>query len=169
MRQTIFSSNENFYVMMLSQNVLTEMLKPNLTEKDQVLNQFFLYQQQNNLTQADYQLEDIFKNKFPIFYSGYQSRQRINTFNRLLELLDLGETLQDLFIEATKKSISIEKLVDPEAQMQLEKLFAHKTYQFIEPYDYKLTENFYQDIINTYELKEATGQPIKKKQKKFLA
>jgi len=154
----LFSSNENFYVMMLSQNVLTEMLKPNLTEKDQVLNQFFLYQQQNNLTQADYQLEDIFKNKFPIFYNGYQSRQRINTFNRLLELLDLGETLQDLFIEATKKSISIEKLVDPEAQMQLEKLFAHKTYQFIEPYDYKLTENFYQDIINTYELKEATDK-----------
>ncbi|WP_181993923.1 hypothetical protein [Arsenophonus endosymbiont of Bemisia tabaci] len=77
---------------MLSQNVLTEMLQQNLTEKVQVLNQFFLYQQQNNLNEADYQLKDIFKNKFPIFYSGYQSRQLINTLNRLLELLDFGET-----------------------------------------------------------------------------
>lgn len=56
----LFSSNEQSYAMMLSQNVLAGMLMPNLTGKDQVLNQFF-YQQQNNLNQTDYQLEDILK------------------------------------------------------------------------------------------------------------
>ncbi|HGJ5857726.1 pentapeptide repeat-containing protein [Arsenophonus nasoniae] len=154
----LFSSNEQSYAMMLSQNVLAGMLMPNLTGKDQVLNQFFLYQQQNNLNQTDYQLEDIFKNKFPIFYSGYQSLLRINTFNRLLDLLDLDEKLYDILIAATKKSISTEKLVNPEEQIQLEKLLTNKAYQFIAPNDYQLTEKFYQDILNIYKLKEVTDK-----------
>lgn len=162
----LFSSNEQGYAMMLSQNVLAGMLMPNLTGKDLGLNHFFLYQQQNNLNQADYQLEDIFKNKFPIFYSGYQSLIRINTFNRLLDLLDLDEKLYDLFIAATKKSISTEKLVNPEEQIQLEKLLTNKAYQFIAPNDYQLTEKFYQDILNTYKLKEA---PDKVKAEKIFS
>lgn len=154
----LFSPNEQGYAMMLSQNVLTGMLMPNLTGKDQVLNQFFLYQQQNNLNQADYQLEDILKNKFPIFYSGYQSLLRINTFNRLLDLLDLDEKLYDLFIAVTKKAISTEKLVNPEEQIQLEKLLTNKAYQVLTPINYQLTEKFYQDILNTYKLNEATDK-----------
>ncbi|MFS1537841.1 MAG: hypothetical protein ACL7BU_03185 [Candidatus Phlomobacter fragariae] len=40
----LFFANEDIYAMMLSQNILAEILMLNLTGKDQVLTQFFLYQ-----------------------------------------------------------------------------------------------------------------------------
>ncbi|MFS1562432.1 MAG: hypothetical protein ACL7AX_01225 [Candidatus Arsenophonus phytopathogenicus] len=59
------------------------------------------------------------------FSSHFSYSQHQATFNKLIEILNLSEQLDTLFLNAQKSNISSTKLVDEASQQTLKEIFTH--------------------------------------------
>ena len=99
----LLSAQKNsHYVMMMSANQLQQMLDGQLKKEAINWYGFYLYQGQQNISPADYQLDDLFRNHFKIFNSSYQFCQQQVKFGKLLTTLALGDELHTKFAAAIK-------------------------------------------------------------------
>ncbi|WGO84723.1 pentapeptide repeat-containing protein [Arsenophonus apicola] len=144
------------YAMMMSQNQLQQMLDVQGKKADINWYGFYLYQGQENISPADYQLDTLFQHHFKLFMANYRFHQQQAKFGQLLATLQLGE-LQPIFQTAITKAFCKIKLIDFDSQTKLATIFNDK----FEPYTengvtgYRLTADYTQQLQQAYHLSNA--------------
>ncbi|WGL97164.1 pentapeptide repeat-containing protein [Arsenophonus sp. aPb] len=144
------------YAMMMSQNQLQQMLDVQGKKADINWHNFYLYQGQEDIGPADYQLDTLFQHHFKLFMANYRFHQQQAKFGQLLVTLQLGE-LQPIFQTAITKAFCKIKLIDFDSQTELATIFNDK----FEPYTengvtgYRLTADYTQQLLQAYHLSNA--------------
>ncbi|HGJ5886624.1 pentapeptide repeat-containing protein [Arsenophonus nasoniae] len=153
----LLSSQQNsHYAMMMSQNQLQQMLDSQGKKTDINWYGFYLYQEQENIGPADYQLDTLFQHHFKLFMANYCFHQQQAKFAKLLATLELGE-FQSTFQTAITQGFSKKKLIDFSSQNKLTDIFNNK----LEPYTengvtgYRLTADYTQQLLQAYNLSTA--------------
>ncbi|WGO84724.1 pentapeptide repeat-containing protein [Arsenophonus apicola] len=147
---------ESDYAMMLSQNQLQQMIDVQGEKADINWYGFYLYQGQENIGPADYQLDTLFQHHFKLFMSTYRFQQQRAKFDKLLATLQLGE-LQPIFQIAITQRTSQIKLIDFDSQTKLAAIFDNKFTQYTENgvTGYRLTDAYRQQLLQVYNLSNA--------------
>lgn len=148
------------WAMLVSQNQLQQMLDIRLAQQVNMnWHGFYLYQGQENIGPANYQLDELFQHHFILFASSYQFCQQQMCFIKLLDSLELGD-LRATFETATKQSSSAFKLVGFDNDTKLKTIFANKFNQYVEKdiTYYRLTDEYATQLLATYQLTDATAQ-----------
>jgi uncharacterized protein YjbI with pentapeptide repeats len=144
------------YAMMMSQNQLQQMVGIQAQKVDINWHNFYLYQGQENIGPADYQLDDLFQHHFKLFMPNYRFQQQRAKFSKLLTTLQLGD-LQSTFQTATKQRTSQIKLIDFYSQNKLAAIFNNKFMPYTEndAAGYRLTDGYRQQLLQAYNLSNA--------------
>ncbi|EGY28419.1 hypothetical protein Rin_00016420, partial [Candidatus Regiella insecticola 5.15] len=143
------------------------MLHPDISNP--VWKQFFLYEEQENLSLSKYPLKELFKHDFPLFLLPYSSVEIENKFKEFLTVLNLGEELDPLFEAAIQHPTSKIKLIeDPEkklkdedivlvkdAQKKLEDIFLPYLDHSVEMTSFSLKETHFQALLQALDLSSA--------------
>ncbi|WP_413742479.1 pentapeptide repeat-containing protein [Sodalis sp. RH15] len=149
----LFPSRPDGPVMLLSAHTLQGMLHPDPLKP--VWDGFYLYNRRGeNLLPSDHPPETLFDQDFKLFLAPYRFAEQLASFAKLLGILGLGER-QELFISATRSKTSKVKLVSPESQEELRKVFRPKLTYSTDSGDYSLTSGHYDEIIMAYGLSSA--------------
>lgn len=155
----LLSPSEPGRTLIASENILLQMLHPNLETK---WDNIFLFQDGQCLSSAEYNLSQCYKQHFPLFASSFTYSQHQTTFNKLIEILDLGNHFNAIFLDALKSKTFDIKLVDDAAQQTLSEVFSH----VLNFNDHTLKKTNYDNIINIYHL---TSSSNREKAEHFLA
>jgi uncharacterized protein YjbI with pentapeptide repeats len=144
------------YAMIMSQNQLQQMLDMQTEKADINWHGFYLYQGQENIGPADYQLDNLFQYHFKLFMPNYRFHQSQASFKKLLASLALGD-LQSIFQTAITQPFCQIKLIDFASQAKLAVIFNHKFKQYTENgvTGYRLTDNYRQQLLQAYDLSNA--------------
>lgn len=143
----LLSSPEENSVMMVSDNMLNEMLAPNF---DTYWRSFFLFRDGELQGASGYQLDHLFNDVFPVFRKAYHSFCSAHEFGRILDILLPEGEIKEQFRTASLSGASDVKMVDDDSQLKLGEIF--------EPYldDWLLQDRHIGQIVNCYELQEAS-------------
>ena len=150
----LLSTQQNSeYAMVMSQNQLQQMLDGQGKKANINWHGFYLYQGQENVGPADYQLDTLFQDHFKLFMANYRFHQQQAKFGKLLATLDLGE-LQSIFQTAITQGFSKIKLIDFASQNKLAAMFNNKFKQYTENgvTSYRLTADYTTQLLQAYNL-----------------
>lgn len=151
----LLSLQTDGHVMLLSQNTLQGMLRPDLHYP--VWDHFYLYNsQQEELSPARQAPQILFGCHFPLFLIPYRNAQLQASIYKLLNLLDLDDLLK-LFLAATWQRNSPIKLVTPQDQQRLRNIFSAVLDYSAHTGCYSLKEDHYRQIIGAYDLSGASS------------
>lgn len=139
-------------VLVASQNILSQMLHPDLDTKwDHV----YLFQDGKCLSPTEYSLKQCYNESFPLFSSHFSYSLNQSKFYQLIETLDLGEQLKPLFMDATKSKVYAIKLVDDTYQQELSEVFSRVLDL---KQGYILKDENYNRIMKLYDLTSSTNR-----------
>ena len=139
-------------VLVASENILSQMLHPDLDTKwDHV----YLFQDGKCLSPSEYSLKQCYNESFPLFAPHFSYSLNQSKFYKLIESLDLGDKLKPLFMDATKSKAYATKLVDDTSQQELSEIFSRVLDL---KQGYILKEENYNRIMELYDLTSSTDR-----------
>ncbi|WGL99603.1 pentapeptide repeat-containing protein [Arsenophonus sp. aPb] len=139
-------------VFVVAENDLSQMLHSNPNTK---WNNIFLFQDGRCLSPTEYNLSQCYQQEFPLFSHPFTYSLHSTNVNKLIEILDLGNRLKPLFLDALNSHNYTSKLIDNAAQQELSKIFS-PVLDFKK--GYSLQQQHYQKIINLFDLALSTNR-----------
>lgn len=143
----LLSSRNNDHAMMLTENMLRSMLNP---DENTCWHAFFLFRGAEVQSMANYHLEQLFTQSFPLFITSYCNQLSLQMLNKLLNVLFSDTVLYQRFRDAAQSCYSAVKMVKAAEQIRLGEIFDSRLN------GWSLKKEHTAQVINTLDLSDAS-------------
>lgn len=143
----LLSSCDDGHAMMLTESTLRSMLNP---DEHTCWHAFFLFRGAEVQSMANYHLEQLFTQSFPLFISPYCNQLSLQVLSKLLNVLFSDTALYQQFRDATKSCYSAVKMVKVTEQIRLGEIFDSRLN------GWSLKEEHIAQVIDVLDLSDAS-------------